>query len=163
MSKKLESFEKELRLDQELMMQTWNTPLISESDVISDSDDKVELSVAQKWEAIREWRDIAMREIEKERVDGNIRSSLEAELTFIGSENELKHLKDLCDDELRYVMIVSKTFLEVGDGPAVKVKKSTAPKCARCWHHEESADNPEELCERCTKAINGKEDGRKYV
>ena len=118
--------------------------------------------MAQKWQAIEKWRALALREIEKERAAGKIRSSLEATLTFVGTEDALKPLKTL-GDELRYVMIVSKTSLAAGETSAVIVKPSTAAKCARCWHHETSAANDSQLCARCARALDGDDSGRQFA
>ena len=135
------------------LLHTWERPLPQPS---------AGQDLAQKWQAIEKWRALALREIEKERAAGKIRSSLEATLTFVGTEDALKPLKTL-GDELRYVMIVSKTSLTAGETSAVIVKPSTAAKCARCWHHETSAANDSELCARCARALDGDDSGRQFA
>lgn len=131
------------------LLHTWLTPLGTAAD---------NAQLAKKWEAIGRWRELALKEIEKQRAAGVIRSSLEAELTLHGSDAELRPLQTL-DDELRHVFIVSRAVTAAGGGEnSVIVKKSAAAKCPRCWHHEAAiGEDPAqpELCGRCARALSG--------
>ena len=126
-------------------------------------------ALAKKWEVIGQWREAALKEIEKQRTAGNIQSSLQAELEFMGASSSLSALQSL-GDELRHVFIVSQTAVCVtqesesnGDIGEVRVLASPHAKCARCWHCEEDVGTHSEhtdLCGRCVQALDGKSERR---
>jgi len=111
-----------------------------------------------KWERLRAIRAQVMREIEVVRSEGKIGSSLAANVTLQAGGDDFNLLQSLADD-LRFVLIVSKTKLEKGEGGlTVHVTPSTASKCERCWHHRDDvgshADHPT-LCGRCASNLFG--------
>ncbi len=131
------------------LLHTWTAPLPQAADGES---------LAQKWAEIGKWRDLALKEIEKQRAAGTVRSSLEASIVLSGSEKDIAPLLSL-GEELRYVFIVSHAAAEISEGaPSVAAVKSPHAKCARCWHRQkdvgENQTHPE-LCGRCALALNG--------
>jgi len=113
-------------------------------------------------------RETAARVLEGMRRDGRIGSSLDATLTLHADPTVVERYKQVAD-ELRFFFIVSDLRLDVGEAPAdavlieleganvwVSAEVSTAPKCARCWHHREDvgahAEHPE-LCGRCVENV----------
>ena len=127
------------------LLHTWNTPLPLSADAPM---------LAKKWQHIGKWRDLATKEIEKQRIAGTINSSLQACLVF-GAKNDAA-LESL-GEELRHVFIVSQTTITAADHSLI-VQKSPHAKCARCWHYEPEvgADTAHpELCGRCLRALDG--------
>ncbi|MBQ9274003.1 MAG: isoleucine--tRNA ligase [Succinivibrio sp.] len=118
------------------------------------------------WERILKFRDEANRALESARNAGIIGGSLEANLTVYTS-GQLKDDLVQLGDELKFVLITSKTVLSDAPAPAeavvaeglkcaFTVSKSAAQKCERCWHYEEDvgqdAAHPT-LCRRCVQNI----------
>lgn len=147
------------------MLHTFDSPL----PLPPDAD-----ALAVKWRLITKTRERVLRELERAREGGVIRSPLEAEVV-IHCDGEAFDALDSLGDELRYVFIVSKATLCRGEN-AVVVAARNAPKCSRCWHREESAvevkdaqatqkpeDKPALLCKRCALALGGDDGGRRFV
>jgi isoleucyl-tRNA synthetase len=84
-------------------------------------------------------------------------------------------------DELRFLMITSQarvhrveqapaqavpTVSLPGGGAWLEVRRTTAPKCVRCWHHRvdvgTTAEHPE-LCSRCVGNITGPGEARQFA
>ena len=90
-----------------------------------------------KWQLILGARERVLRELEKCREAGHIRSSLEAVVDIASNGEEYDALHSL-GDELRYVFIVSKATLRRGDSavnaaahPAIRHCRATWTFCAR--------------------------------
>ncbi len=137
--------------DDSPLLHTWDTPLPLPAD---------HKALADKWQHIEQWRELALKEIENKRTAGEINSSLEASLTFCGNKTQLLPLQQF-GDELRHIFIVSEATLqedETAKGMSVVVRPSPHAKCPRCWHREtsigEDTTHPE-LCNRCVAALDG--------
>jgi isoleucyl-tRNA synthetase len=115
-----------------------------------------------KWERIREVRNVVNKDIEALRADGQVGSSLQAEIEIAAEPGDHALLASLGDD-LRFVTITSKATLAAGDALAVRVVPSTARKCERCWHYRDDvghdAAHPT-LCGRCTSNLFGQGEAR---
>jgi isoleucyl-tRNA synthetase len=111
----------------------------------------------QKWQRIRDVRDVVNKEIEAVRTTGAVGSSLQATVTVAAPEADRELLATLGDD-LKFVFITSQVSLESGDDLTVRVSPSTASKCERCWHWRDDvghdAAHPT-LCGRCTTNLFG--------
>jgi isoleucyl-tRNA synthetase len=110
-----------------------------------------------KWARIREVRDLANREIEALRAEGKVGSSLQATLRITADAADHALLASLGDD-LRFVAITSAVTLDAGDGLAVSVAPSMAPKCARCWHYRDDVGSDAvhpTICGRCVSNLHG--------
>ena len=113
------------------------------------------------------------------RQDGNIGSSLDAEVTILADQALLDQLQ-VISEELRFVLITSAATLAPlesvesegvftmrnGSRILVRAVPSEYPKCVRCWHHREEvgshAEHPE-LCARCIDNIDGDGEQRRYA
>jgi isoleucyl-tRNA synthetase len=130
----------------------------------------------QVWEQILAIRDLVKQELEKLRVEGEIGSSLDAEIDLYANESVATVLRAL-KDELRFVFITSYARVHpLEQKPAestetampglyVNVKPSAYAKCVRCWHHRDdagaSAAHPG-LCGRCVTNL-GAGESRSYA
>ncbi|MCW5588404.1 MAG: isoleucine--tRNA ligase [Legionellales bacterium] len=121
------------------------------------------------WENIIAVREAVYKELEIKRNQGEIGSSLAAEITLYCSDKLLQQLK-VFNDELRFIFITSyATVLPLSEANhsdstmtignetlRVQVSASQHAKCVRCWHHrEEVGQHPShpELCSRCVTNI----------
>ncbi|KAG1707554.1 Isoleucine--tRNA ligase [Nymphon striatum] len=153
-------------------------------DQLFDLDADENISSAE-WDKIFAVRVAVSKQLEQLRKEGDIGSSLNAEVTIYTSDDTFKALNKL-DEELRFVLITSGAVVVNNEGGAqpegaiaaegedvmgvwLAVKASTNEKCVRCWHHQESvgsnADHPE-LCDRCVENVvaeNSDGEARKYA
>jgi len=128
------------------------------------------------WNKLIDLRTDVNKAIEKARSDGNIGSSLEAEITLYLQPDLLELLTHL-DDEARFVFIVSKLKLQPLDakpanadvtdsGQVITVAASKHQKCERCWHRCASVNsnaNYPGICSRCVLNIAGKGEVRAFA
>jgi isoleucyl-tRNA synthetase len=113
-----------------------------------------EAELVDRWLRIREVKAEASKVLEDLRTAGGIGSSLQAEVEIRASGAKYELLADL-EDDLRFVLICSKTTLVRATDPgaeAVVAAPSAHAKCARCWHWRadvgSQAEHPD-LCGRC--------------
>ena len=129
---------------------------------VADSD-----ALLAKWDAIRSVRGEVLKEIEVLRTAGEVGSSLQAEATIKAPAATYEALASL-GDELRFVTMTSKATLEkaADEKLSIKVTKSTATKCARCWHYVagvgEDKEHPE-ICPRCRLNLFGAGEKRHFA
>lgn len=129
------------------------------------------------WEKLRHIRDVVNKEIEKQRADGLLGSSLEASVHLYCAP-ELKNELDELGDELRFALITSSAAVhDISSaesdvihtefpGLALKVESITYLKCERCWHRMEDVGQHSEhatLCLRCILNIERNGEERKYA
>ncbi|NBY04080.1 MAG: isoleucine--tRNA ligase, partial [Betaproteobacteria bacterium] len=110
-----------------------------------------------KWARIRELREIVNKEIEVLRSQGQVGSSLQAQVRLHVSPADLALLQSLGQD-LRFVFITSELECDASDTPAVMVSPSPHAKCDRCWHYQaEVGQDPQHpsLCSRCVGNLHG--------
>ncbi|MFT6984486.1 MAG: isoleucyl-tRNA synthetase [Psychromonas sp.] len=130
-----------------------------------------------EWASLISVRAEVNKALELARKDSVIGGGLEAEVTLYASAELIKLLSSV-EDELRFVLITSKTAINpLAEAPAsaiateltglsVTVAKSAAAKCSRCWHHNEEVGQNEqhpELCGRCVTNIDGAGEVRKFA
>jgi isoleucyl-tRNA synthetase len=132
------------------------------------------------WPALLALRTDVTRELERLRVAGEIGAPLQAELDVYCTAAQFARLNAL-GEELRFLMITSRArvhqvageppgavpaALVPGGGVWLKVQRTAAPKCARCWHHCKevgaSSAHPE-LCGRCIGNISGPGETRRFA
>ncbi|MEP0356590.1 isoleucine--tRNA ligase [Paraglaciecola sp.] len=131
----------------------------------------------QFWQQILTVKNEVNRCIEATRKEGNIKGSLQAEVTLYVTSDLFATLSKL-EDELRFVLITSGASVEeVTEAPNeasktelpglwVNVAVSSAEKCSRCWHHREDVGQDEahpELCIRCVDNVEGEGEVRSYA
>ncbi|MCG3176369.1 MAG: Isoleucine--tRNA ligase [Candidatus Omnitrophica bacterium] len=115
-----------------------------------------------KWSRFLEVRESVLKALEEKREKKEIGNSLEADVELAVSKKEDLDLLEGFQPDLAAYLLVSRAAAvleeEAGSGPQVRVQRSTAPKCARCWNHRESVGRDHEhaaLCERCCKVLKG--------
>lgn len=111
-----------------------------------------ESALATKWARIRDIRALVLRDLEDLRSAGKIGASLQAEIIISAPQDNYDILKSI-GDQLKFVMIVSKVSLTLGQTVHIESTPSQAQKCARCWHYVADigvdASHPE-ICGRCS-------------
>ncbi|MFY9327523.1 MAG: isoleucine--tRNA ligase [Georgfuchsia sp.] len=127
-----------------------------------------ETDLLERWQQIREVRSQVTKVLEDLRTKGKIGSSLQAEVEIRTSGLRYKTLAALKDD-LRFVLICSKTTLINAVDEAIIATTTEHVKCARCWHwradvgkHEHAAEHPE-LCGRCAENLFGTGETRNHA
>ena len=115
-----------------------------------------EVMLHDKWSRIREIRAVVLRDLEDLRSAGKIGASLQAEIIISATQADYDLLSSL-GDQLKFVMIVSKASLELGQTLAINATPSNAQKCGRCWHYvSDLGVDPQhpDICGRCSKNLN---------
>ncbi len=154
--------------DESVLFHTWYDGLAATQDAFEQR---------RWWSDLLRIRETGARVLEGMRKDGQIGSSLDANVVIHADESIVERYREVAD-ELRFFFIVSDLRLDRGAQPAeavltelegadvyVSATVSGAKKCVRCWHHREDigthAEHPE-LCGRCVEnvaAIEGRGDG----
>ena len=135
-----------------IMLQTWQPlPTLDNEAVLLD-----------KWSKIRGYRAEVTKALEELRADGKIGSSLQAEVVIHADGEKFDLLASLADD-LRFVLICSKTRLVRSAEEKLECTALTHAKCERCWHVREDvgadAEHPE-ICSRCVSNLHGEGESR---
>ena len=119
---------------------------------------------AERWDTVMKLRSDVLKALELARGEKTIGKGLDAEVTlWLGSELKPEALDGF---DLKTIFIVSRVTVMTGEteglekgantGVQVGVKASQAPKCSRCWAHDEHVgedpDHPE-LCPRCAGVV----------
>jgi len=131
-----------------------------------EPNDKYALSPEReaKWEKLMRLRTDVNKALELARTDKIIGKPLDAEVTLYVSDNA--EFQEIAAEDFKTLFIVSNVTVVNGGGDGyegvefagvtVSVRPSDAPKCARCWVHDENvgknAEHPE-LCPRCISAV----------
>ncbi len=118
-----------------------------------------------KWTRIRELREAVNKEIEVLRSQGQVGSSLQAQVSLRVSDADHALLQSLGQD-LRFVFITSAVDFAVGDAPLAKVSPSTHTKCDRCWHYRADVGQDAKhttLCSRCICNLHGAGETRLFA
>ncbi|MDP2929789.1 MAG: class I tRNA ligase family protein, partial [Candidatus Omnitrophota bacterium] len=115
----------------------------------------IDESLDKKWDVLVSIREEVLKRLEEKRASGAIGSSLEASVTIVTNDADVKKILDEKKDFLRYLFIVSNVELKDGES-AVLIEKARGNKCSRCWNYSPEVgshkDHPA-LCERCVKNI----------
>lgn len=129
------------------------------------------------WKTIMAIKTAVNKELEIKRADKTVGSSLSAEVDLYCEGNLAEILKSL-DDELRFVLIVSrasvKPLVDAGknavateiSGLKIALTASSYIKCDRCWHHREDVgqnDTHPTICQRCVDNIEGTGELRRFA
>jgi isoleucyl-tRNA synthetase len=128
---------------------------------------RLDRSVMDGWEHIRQVREIANKKIEEKRAQGLVGSSLQAELDIYDSGKPYESLMRLGDD-LKFAFITSRVTVHhrEGAGLGVEVTPSVHRKCERCWHYraDVGADTAHpEICGRCVSNLFGPGEPRTHA
>ena len=116
-----------------------------------------EQALMQKWQRLLDIRAAANKEIEAVREQGQVGSSLQANLYITAPAEDMALLQSLGED-LKFVFITSTVTLAAGESLCFTVQPATAPKCERCWHYRDDvgsdAAHPT-ICARCSSNLFG--------
>ena len=118
-----------------------------------------------KWSRIREIRDAVNKDIEVLRADGQVGSSLQANVTLQAHPADHALLAGLGDD-LKFVFITSAIDLIAGSALQARVSASSDAKCERCWHYRSDVGvDPAHptICGRCTSNLYGDGEARSFA
>ena len=136
------------------------TPVATKASIFLDTYvqfDTPDAALLAKWARIRELRDAVNKDIEVLRADGQVGSSLQANITLTVTADDYALLSSLGAD-LKFVFITSAIDLIAGDALSIKASASNGIKCERCWHYCDDigvdADHPT-LCGRCSSNLFG--------
>jgi isoleucyl-tRNA synthetase len=118
-----------------------------------------------KWTRIRDIRDTVNKDIEVLRAEGQVGSSLQANIALTVGAEDHALLASLGDD-LKFVFITSAIELIAGDAMSIRASASKGIKCERCWHYRDDigldAAHPT-LCGRCTSNLFGAGEVRAFA
>ena len=129
------------------------------------------------WDMVLTIRQEVSRQLEVKRIEGNIGSALDADVTVYCNEQYRKNLEKL-NGELRFIFITSDAQVApLSDKPNdlnnselegvfVEVASSDNKKCVRCWHRRPEVGRQSEhpqLCARCVENVEGKGESRLYA
>ncbi|HNV85361.1 MAG TPA: isoleucine--tRNA ligase [Candidatus Omnitrophota bacterium] len=127
----------------------------------------------REWEDLLRLRDAVNEKVERQREQGLIGSSLEAEVLLTVPDDTAKALLESCRGNLALALVVSNVRIEKKEGNAlgesfqdflgipdinisIEIQKAAGNKCERCWNYSltvgESADHPT-LCKKCVSAL----------
>ncbi len=117
-----------------------------------------DVPLAQRWERLLGYRERVQGVLEDARRHKDIGSSLEAHVRLRADSATYDFLKPYAND-LPTLFIVSQVSLDRdAEILEVKVEKSQAVKCERCWNYRAAVgsfpDHPT-LCDRCMEAVRG--------
>jgi isoleucyl-tRNA synthetase len=138
--------------DDSVMLHTWQAlPALPD-----------EAALLDKWARLRVYRAEVTRALEELRIAGRIGSSLQAEVTLYVDGEKYARLDSLGDD-LRFVLLCSKTHLVRSAEEKIECAPLPHAKCERCWHvREDVGADPAypDLCGRCVSNLNGEGEPR---
>ncbi|MFN3569953.1 MAG: isoleucine--tRNA ligase [Polaromonas sp.] len=118
-----------------------------------------------KWSRVRELRDAVNKDIEALRADGQVGSSLQANVALEVAPPDHTLLASLGQD-LKFAFITSAIELIAAGALSIRVKPSSDTKCERCWHYRaDVGQDPAHptICGRCTSNLLGAGEDRKFA
>jgi isoleucyl-tRNA synthetase len=107
------------------------------------------------WDWLKQWREMILLPLEKERQAKTIGKSLDArvEITVPSAQFDLATANR---DSLRELVNISSLTVVSGESPEIKVGKAEGQKCERCWHWETDVGREPAhptICARCVEAV----------
>jgi isoleucyl-tRNA synthetase len=132
---------------------------------IPDYNEKLCLSpeLSAQWDKVIALRTDVNKALETARAQKLVGKSLDAEVTLYLTAEGKEAFDAMGQHDLAAVCIVSKVTVVEGEGQGVAgenfpgvtiaVAPSQAPKCSRCWAHNDQVDAETELCPRCAGVL----------
>ena len=132
---------------------------------IPDYNEKLCLSpeLSAQWDKVIALRTDVNKALEAARGQKLVGKSLDAEVALYLTAEGKKAFDAMGQHDLAAVCIVSKVTVVEGEGQGVAgenfpgvtiaVAPSQAPKCSRCWAHNDQVDAETELCPRCAGVL----------
>ncbi|PIQ88291.1 MAG: isoleucine--tRNA ligase [Candidatus Omnitrophica bacterium CG11_big_fil_rev_8_21_14_0_20_42_13] len=103
-------------------------------------------------------RNMVLKILEEKRINGTIKSSLEAKVTIgFDSQEEYDFFRKYSGD-LAAIFITSQVYIEKSAKFYISADRAQGDKCSRCWTFREDIKRDSEgnlICGRCIEAING--------
>jgi isoleucyl-tRNA synthetase len=122
-----------------------------------------------RWDRLRELRSQVQKKLEDMRADGQIGSSLQAEVNISTGTEDAGSLLQSLGDDLRFVLLTSSASVDTSAADSeivVDVTPSGHAKCERCWHYRADVGHDEDhpgICGRCTSNLFGPGEQRSYA
>jgi isoleucyl-tRNA synthetase len=144
------------------------TPVNNKESIFMDTYaelDAPDTALLVKWTRIREIRDAVNKEIEALRADGQVGSSLQANVTLTVGGDDYALLASLGGD-LKFVFITSAIELIAGDSLSIRASASNGIKCERCWHYVDDMGHDSAhptICGRCSSNLYGAGEDRVFA
>ncbi|MBT87909.1 MAG: isoleucine--tRNA ligase [Gammaproteobacteria bacterium] len=120
---------------------------------------------SKNWQRLFEIKEVVNQQIEESRNSGKIKGSLDTSIEVVVNDDDFKLLNKV-STELHFFFITSECKLTKGSELSIKINKSNASKCSRCWHRHSSVGKSSrhpEICERCETNIIGAGEDRKFA
>ena len=116
-----------------------------------------DVKLEEKWNKIRDIRDLVQKELEDARQKGVIGASLEAKVIFKTDNPDMKAFLEETKNLWPEIAIVSAVDVQDGAGELdVEAVHASGEKCPRCWQWKEDiGSNPKhaDLCARCAAVM----------
>ncbi len=122
---------------------------------------------AARWETVIALRNEVNKALEQARNDQGVKKNQDAAIVLqladplFADWEKGAFLSGFDTADLAAIFIVSQVYVEKGQGGqsevfpglTIGVSLSQAPKCSRCWNHNEQVDPETELCPRCASVL----------
>ncbi len=127
--------------------------------------DTPDAALLSKWGRIREIREVVNKDIENLRAEGQVGSSLQANVALTVAAEDHAILSSLGND-LKFVFITSAIILIAGKSISSGATASKFIKCERCWHYQDDVGSDTShptLCGRCSSNLYGAGETRVFA
>ena len=127
--------------------------------------DTPDAALLSKWGRIREIREVVNKDIENLRAEGQVGSSLQANVALTVAAEDHAILSSLGND-LKFVFITSAIILIAGKSISSGATASKFIKCERCWHYQDDVGSDTShptLCGRCSSNLYGTGETRVFA
>ena len=127
--------------------------------------DTPDAALLSKWGRIREIREVVNKDIENLRAEGQVGSSLQANVALTVAAEDHAILSSLGND-LKFVFITSAIILIAGKSISSGATASKFIKCERCWHYQDDVGSDTAhptLCGRCSSNLYGTGETRVFA
>ncbi len=116
------------------------------ADAVHDSEDE--------WQFLMRIRDLVNAAIEPERAAKRLASRQEAEVTLTAPGAIVSRLARYGEELVGFLLVARAELVEDAEGaePRVEIRRTSWPKCARCWTHRPDVQEPG-LCGRCQAVL----------
>jgi isoleucyl-tRNA synthetase len=111
-------------------------------------------SADDAWSFLLGVRDAVNAAIEPLRASKTLATTLEAEVVITAPEAVIARLSRFGDELIGFLLVARAELVEAAGAHemAVEVRKTSLPKCERCWTHRPDV-GPDGLCSRCVRAV----------
>ncbi len=114
-----------------------------------------EKELLEKWLKFFEFRSLVLKQIEDRRAAGEIGSSLEVSIE-VKADSKYREFLESFQPYLTNLLMIAECKIADGSNLEIIARKTTLPKCARCWIHHPTVGRFHKhpnLCEKCFSVI----------